>query len=263
MKADESHHVWKNMWSQARLDSMLTRLTQTFLPVSSKMGLSKLGSCNVSAEGSPLILKKNFGEGTLLYVNTYPLIEAIRESGNQPAFCELLGRFLDGLNLTKPNPNTHTWRKRSRSDSYTLAENIEIDGSFTTSPQIITYDEWSILPTTAFWALILFPIFIGIVTTFYYLKRFVEYAPMDKPLLVTNIGDAAMFVKRYMCGLVIHNNPRNLKEGFRAFRELSEGELQRIGENSRKLAQEEFDWNKILEARPHSYKANEAVAIEC
>lgn len=77
--------------------------------------------------------------------------------------------------------------------------------------------------------------------------KFAEYAAMGKPLLVTNVGDAAMFVKRYKCGIVIHNNnPRNLKEGFRAFRELSEGELQRMGENSRRLAEEEFDWNKIL-----------------
>jgi hypothetical protein len=57
------------------------------------------------------------------------------------------------------------------SDSYTLAENIRIDGSFITSPSLITYDEWAVLPTIAFWALILFPIFIGSIIIFYYLKR--------------------------------------------------------------------------------------------
>lgn len=77
--------------------------------------------------------------------------------------------------------------------------------------------------------------------------KFAEYAAMGKPVLVTNVGDAAMFVKKYKCGIVIHNNDtRKLKEGFCAFKGLSEHELRRMGENSRKLATKEFDWDKIL-----------------
>lgn len=77
--------------------------------------------------------------------------------------------------------------------------------------------------------------------------KFAEYAAMGKPVLVTNVGDPALFVKKYRCGIVIRdNNPTNLKEGFCAFKELSDRELRRMGKNSRKLAEEEFDLNKIL-----------------
>lgn len=78
--------------------------------------------------------------------------------------------------------------------------------------------------------------------------KFAEYTAMGKPVLVTNVGDAATFVKKYKCGIVISSNaPRNLKEGFYAFKELSIRELRRMGENSRRLAEEEFDWNKIID----------------
>jgi hypothetical protein len=57
------------------------------------------------------------------------------------------------------------------SDSYTLAENIKVDGSLNTNPPIITYDEWSVLPSAALWSLILLPIFIGTTIILYYVKR--------------------------------------------------------------------------------------------
>jgi hypothetical protein len=57
------------------------------------------------------------------------------------------------------------------SDSYTLAENLNIDGSFNTSPPIAAYDEWSVPPITALWSLILLPIFIVPLIVLYCLKR--------------------------------------------------------------------------------------------
>jgi len=57
------------------------------------------------------------------------------------------------------------------SDSYTLAENIKIHGSFNTIPPINADDEWSVPPTTALWSLILLPIFIGTLIVLHYLKR--------------------------------------------------------------------------------------------
>ena len=76
---------------------------------------------------------------------------------------------------------------------------------------------------------------------------YAEYTAMGKPVLITNVGDATLFVKEYRCGIVIrNNNPENLREGFQAFRQLSEHELRVTGKNSRKLAEDEFDWDKIL-----------------
>jgi glycosyltransferase involved in cell wall biosynthesis len=77
--------------------------------------------------------------------------------------------------------------------------------------------------------------------------KFAEYTAMSKPVLVTNVGDAALFVKKYRCGIVVTDNkPETLKEAFYAFKELSECELRKMGKNSRRLADTEFDWKKIL-----------------
>jgi glycosyltransferase involved in cell wall biosynthesis len=77
--------------------------------------------------------------------------------------------------------------------------------------------------------------------------KFAEYAAMGKPLLVTNVGDAALLTEKYHCGIVLStNSPEALQEGFKRFIKLPHRELQEMGKNSRKLAEEEFDWNKII-----------------
>jgi len=74
--------------------------------------------------------------------------------------------------------------------------------------------------------------------------KFAEYAAMGKPILTTEVGDAADFVRRYKCGIVVKDNdPDSLLRGIREFQELSKDDLTIMGLNSRKLAEREFDWN--------------------
>lgn len=76
--------------------------------------------------------------------------------------------------------------------------------------------------------------------------KFAEYVAMKKPVLVTNVGDAANLVRRYGCGLVVKNNSiKSLLKGIEVFRSKTERELNEMGRNSRKLAAKEFDWNNI------------------
>jgi len=76
--------------------------------------------------------------------------------------------------------------------------------------------------------------------------KFAEYAAMGKPILTTDVGDAADFVRQYHNGIVVKNNhPDNLKKGIKKFLTLDENELIQMGKNSRKLAEHEFDWKKI------------------
>ncbi len=76
--------------------------------------------------------------------------------------------------------------------------------------------------------------------------KFAEYTAMGKPVLTTNVGDAADLVRRYNCGIVVENNsPENLADGIMQFESKSESELKSMGQNSRRLSEEEFDWNKV------------------
>ena len=70
---------------------------------------------------------------------------------------------------------------------------------------------------------------------------------MGKPILTSNVGDAAYLVRKYKCGIVIKNNqPDCLREGLLQLSSLSTDTLYEMGINARKLASEEFDWNKII-----------------
>ncbi len=76
--------------------------------------------------------------------------------------------------------------------------------------------------------------------------KFAEYAAMGKPILTTNVGDAADFVRHYNNGIVVENNsPEILKKGILEFLTIEPNELIEMGKNSRKLAEMEFDWKKI------------------
>lgn len=78
--------------------------------------------------------------------------------------------------------------------------------------------------------------------------KFAEYTAMGKPILTSNVGDAAEFVRKYRCGIVIpSNSPEDLAKGIMQFREMPERELRTMGENSRHLAESEFDWNKVAD----------------
>ncbi|HJH27075.1 MAG TPA: hypothetical protein C5S37_09985 [Methanophagales archaeon] len=76
--------------------------------------------------------------------------------------------------------------------------------------------------------------------------KFAEYAAMGKPILTTNVGDAADFVRKYKCGIIVENNkPESLRKGINEFKDKSEEELKEMGEKARKLAENEFDWEKV------------------
>lgn len=76
--------------------------------------------------------------------------------------------------------------------------------------------------------------------------KFAEYAAMGKPILTTNVGDAAGFVKEYKCGVVVEDNkPEILINGINEFKSKSDDELKIFGRNSRTLAESEFDWEKV------------------
>jgi len=76
--------------------------------------------------------------------------------------------------------------------------------------------------------------------------KFAEYTSMGKPVFTTNVADATQLVKKYECGIVIENNEiKNLKNGINEFKEFPETKLKKMGKNSRKLAEKEFDWEKV------------------
>ena len=76
--------------------------------------------------------------------------------------------------------------------------------------------------------------------------KFAEYAAMGKPILTTNVGDAADFVREYNCGIVVEDNkPETLIKGINEFRDKFEEDLKEMGRKSRKLAENEFNWEKV------------------
>ena len=76
--------------------------------------------------------------------------------------------------------------------------------------------------------------------------KFAEYTSMSKPILTTDVGDAAKFVKKYENGLVVENNDlENLKNGINQFLIMDRDKITQMAQNSRKLAENEFDWNRI------------------
>lgn len=71
---------------------------------------------------------------------------------------------------------------------------------------------------------------------------------MSKPVLTSNVGDAADMVKKYNSGIVVENNSVDgMVNGINQFKNLDAAELKRMGQNSRKLAENEFDWKLVGE----------------
>lgn len=76
--------------------------------------------------------------------------------------------------------------------------------------------------------------------------KFAEYCAMGKPILTTNMGDAADFVRQYKNGVVVQNNDSEyLEKGIFEFLNLDHDTLIKMGINSRKLAEDEFSWKKV------------------
>lgn len=76
--------------------------------------------------------------------------------------------------------------------------------------------------------------------------KFPEYLAIEKPVLTTDVGDAAKFVRDNHCGLVVSNNdPENLIDAILTFKDMKSDEIKSMGLNSIKLAQKEFSMAKM------------------
>lgn len=76
--------------------------------------------------------------------------------------------------------------------------------------------------------------------------KFAEYAAAGKPILVTDVGDAADHVRDYRCGIVISDNSvQSMSQGIYDFLALPESNLRLMGRNSKNLAEAEFSWERI------------------
>jgi glycosyltransferase involved in cell wall biosynthesis len=76
--------------------------------------------------------------------------------------------------------------------------------------------------------------------------KFAEYAAVGKPILTTNVGDAARLVDKYNCGIVVKDNSvGNLTRGITYLKNESMEELKRLGENSKEMATKELNWDVI------------------
>jgi glycosyltransferase involved in cell wall biosynthesis len=76
--------------------------------------------------------------------------------------------------------------------------------------------------------------------------KFAEYTSMGKPVLTSNVGAAADLVTKYNSGIVVKDNSvDNMVEGINQFKDLNPTSLRKMGKNSRKLAETEFDWRLV------------------
>ena len=71
--------------------------------------------------------------------------------------------------------------------------------------------------------------------------KFAEYAAMGKPIIATEVGDAADLIRQYNCGVVVNDNsPAELIRGFHHMRRLAADERSAMGKEARRLAETEF-----------------------
>lgn len=75
--------------------------------------------------------------------------------------------------------------------------------------------------------------------------KFVEYCALGKPVLATDVGDAADWVRKSQCGRVAADNqPRTMAD---ALLDLLAGDLEGMGRNARALAESEFSITRIAD----------------
>ncbi len=73
--------------------------------------------------------------------------------------------------------------------------------------------------------------------------KFVEYAAMEKPIIATDVGDAAELIREYGCGIVVADNSlAELNRGFAEMLALGPDERQKMGQAARRMAETEFDF---------------------
>jgi glycosyltransferase involved in cell wall biosynthesis len=75
--------------------------------------------------------------------------------------------------------------------------------------------------------------------------KFTEYLALGKPLIVCDVDETARLVREHRCGLVSNPNPLSIAETIRAGSNLTCTELNQMGRNARRLAEQEFSWHHI------------------
>lgn len=76
--------------------------------------------------------------------------------------------------------------------------------------------------------------------------KFAEYLAMGKPILATEVGDAGKLVQLNKNGIVIKDNSvSSLKKGILDFVAMDSKKITEMGDKSRKLAEDEFNWEKV------------------
>jgi glycosyltransferase involved in cell wall biosynthesis len=78
--------------------------------------------------------------------------------------------------------------------------------------------------------------------------KLAEITAMGKPVLMSDVGEGSELVRRYKCGVVVKDgSPERLAKGITYFKNRNKVELKVMGENSRRLAENELNWEKIAD----------------
>ena len=77
--------------------------------------------------------------------------------------------------------------------------------------------------------------------------KFSEYLALGKPVIVTDVDETAVLVRKHRCGLVSEPSPVALAETIREAARLSRAELTEMGRNGRLLAESVFDWQVVCQ----------------
>jgi glycosyltransferase involved in cell wall biosynthesis len=75
--------------------------------------------------------------------------------------------------------------------------------------------------------------------------KFAEYAANGRPILVNDVDETAMFVKRHRCGFVSRPDPDAMAETMRDSLKVGVDEMALMGDRARKMAEEHFSWEVI------------------
>jgi glycosyltransferase involved in cell wall biosynthesis len=75
--------------------------------------------------------------------------------------------------------------------------------------------------------------------------KFAEYIATGRPVIVTNMDIAADFVEKYDCGFVCDADPASVAKAIIQAKETAPEELDRMGRNGRRLAEDQFSMKAI------------------
>jgi len=75
--------------------------------------------------------------------------------------------------------------------------------------------------------------------------KFAEYAAMGRPIMVNDVDETADFVRKYDCGFVSDPSPEAMARTMEEVAKISSETLAEMGNRARRMAEENFSWQKI------------------